>query len=320
MEFKDYYKIMGLGENASQEDIKHAYRKLARKYHPDVSKEKDAEERFKELGEAYEALKDPEKRKAYDQLRKGGWRSGDDFSVPPGWQQNQEFRGGGFTQGDAEQFSDFFETLFGRADFMGGGGRARQREYKVRGEDLFYSVHISLEEAFHGTTRALQLRVPELAANGRVVEKTKTLNVKIPAGVTQGQRIRLRGQGAPGQGGAEAGDLYLEVQIAANDLYHLDGRDITVELPVTPWEAALGATVRVPTLSGPIEMKIPPDSQTGRKLRIKGKGLPGKTPGDEYVMLRVVLPESNSSEAKRIYQEMADKLAFNPRQHMRVDS
>ncbi len=316
MQFKDYYKIMGVSSDATQDEIKRAYRKLARKYHPDVSKEKDAEERFKELGEAYEALKDPEKRKAYDQLRKNGWRSGDDFSVPPGWQsgQGQDFQGGGFTHADADQFSDFFETLFGRARQDGG-----RREFHRRGEDLFYPVHISLEEAFHGTSRTLQLRVPEPMKTGQVSEKTKTLNVKIPAGVTQGQQIRLRGQGGPGYAGGEAGDLYLEIQINQHDMYHLNGRDVTLDLPVAPWEAALGATIRVPTLAGTIEMKIPANSQGGHKLRIKGRGLPGSPSGDQYVVLRVALPPATSDEAKALYREMQNKLAFNPRMHIRME-
>ncbi len=312
MEFKDYYKIMGVPETATPEEIKTAYRKLARKYHPDVSKESNAEAKFKELGEANEVLKDQEKRAAYDKLRKGGWRSGEEFRTPPGWEFQGGFGGEEFGGGGAEQFSDFFESLFGRGGFGQAGGRQR-RGFRARGEDLSYAMQITLEEVYHGGTRTIQLRVPEVDAQGRMLEKTHTLNVKIPAGVTQGQKIRLAGQGGPGQGGGPNGDLYLEIQLEPHRLYHVDGRDITISLPITPWEAALGASIEVPTLGGKIAVKIPANSQTGNKLRLKGRGLPGKPAGDQYVILQIFTPKADTETAKKLYQEMAENMPFNPR-------
>lgn len=324
MEFKDYYKIMGVEPKASADEIKRAYRKLARKYHPDVSKESDAEARFKEVGEAYAVLQDPQKRAAYDQLRQGGWRGGEEFTPPPGW----EFRGGaqggegfarggraGFTRVNPEEFSDFFETLFGGGGLGGFGGFERggfesrgRRTFRARGEDLVYPLPISLEEAYAGGIRTLQLRTPD--------GKTRTLNVKIPPGVTHGQQIRLQGQGGSGQGGGPNGDLYLDIQIQSHPLFHVDGRDIILNLPITPWEAALGTTVQVPTPSGKIALKIPPGSQTGTKLRLKGRGLPGNPPGDLYVLLQVVVPKADTDAAKKLYQEMARVMPFNPRERL----
>lgn len=322
MEFKDYYKIMGVSPDASADDIKRAYRKLARKYHPDVSKETDAEARFKELGEAYEALKDPEKRQAYDQLRQSGYRGGQEFRPPPGWQSQHGGFSQTFTQGGAEGFSDFFEAIFGGGGFggggLGGGFQRRSRTYRTRGEDLHYPLKITLEEAYHGGSRALQLRMPEVNEQGQMVEKTKTLNVKIPTGVTNGQKIRLKGQGNPGMGGGPNGDLYLEIEIQPHRLYHLEGRDVILQLPVTPWEAALGATVTVPTLAGPVTLKIPSNSQSGTKLRLKGRGLPGNPPGDQYVVLQIMVPEPTTAEAKKLYQEMAQSMPFNPRARLGV--
>lgn len=319
MEFKDYYKIMGVSPDASPDEIKRAYRVLARKYHPDVSKEPNAEARFKEMGEAYEVLKDPEKRKAYDQLRKGGWKSGQEFTPPPGWEFQGDFSQG-FTQADAAGFSDFFESIFGgRGGFAGGFTRQRGRgAYQMRGEDLHYPLQISLQEAFHGATRSLQLRVPEVNARGQMIEKTRTLNVKIPVGVIEGQKIRLAGQGSPGVGGAPNGDLYLEIQIQPDRIYHLDGRDVTLQLPVAPWEAALGASVNVPTLGGKITLKIPADSQSGNKLRLKGRGLPGQPPGDQYVILQIFTPPATTESQKNLYQEMATQMPFNPRESLGV--
>ena len=311
MEFKDYYKIMGVAPEATADEIKRQYRILARKYHPDVSKEKDAEARFKEVGEAYEVLKDKEKRAAYDNLYRGGWKGGQRFERPQDWQFEEAQMGGA---GGAD-FSDFFSSLFGQ---MGGGARGgfRQqagRSFRTRGEDLHYSIEITLQEAYAGGTRALQLRIPEMSGAGHWEEKTKTLNVKIPAGITEGQQIRLAGQGAPGQGGGPNGDLFLEVHIQADPRFQLDGRDVTLALRVTPWEAALGATLNVPTLGGTIALKIPADSQTGAKLRLKARGLPGNPPGDQFVLLQVIIPKADTPEAKKLYEEMAAKLNFNPR-------
>jgi curved DNA-binding protein len=255
MEFKDYYKTLGLARDASQDDIKRAYRKLARKYHPDVSKEPNAEARFKEVGEAYEVLKDPEKRKAYDQFG-ANWKEGQDFRPPPGWEPGFSFSGGGFTnEGD---FSDFFESLFGQARGRRRGG------FRTRGEDQVARINISLEDAYNGATQSISLNVPEQAPDGSVVANTRTLNVRIPKGITEGQRIRLAGQGSPGLGGGPAGDLYLEVGFRPHRHFHADKRDIFLDLPITPWEAALGQTVTVPTLGGSVELRIPAGSQSGR--------------------------------------------------------
>ncbi|HEB99241.1 MAG TPA: J domain-containing protein [Thiotrichales bacterium] len=320
MEFKDYYEILGVPRDASQDDIKRAYRKLARKYHPDVSDEADAEERFKEVNEAYEVLKDPEKRAAYDQLG-SRWQAGQEFTPPPDWDAGFEFSGGGFTEADARHFSDFFESLFGaRGPF---GGR-REYHYRanapVKGEDHHAKILIRLEDAYHGTTRAITLKAPELDETGHVRLKPRTLNVKIPRGVTAGQRIRLAGQGGPGYNGGPNGDLYLEVEFETHPLYEVDGRDIYMELPVAPWEAALGATVPVPTLGGQVELKIPPGSQSGQKLRLKGRGLPGREPGDQYVTLKIVTPPARDERARELYRRMAAEMPFNPRSELEAYS
>lgn len=311
MEFKDYYQIMGVERNASQDDIKRAYRKLARKYHPDVSKEKDAEVRFKALGEAYEVLKDPEKRAAYDQLG-ANWKQGQDFRPPPDWGQGFEFHGGsGFSEADASQFSDFFETLFGG----GGFGRAQTHAHNInmRGQDTHARVLIDLEDAYHGATRAISLHHTELGPDGRPRVIDRKLNVKIPKGIHQGQHIRLTGQGGAGIGQGQAGDLYLEVEFNPHSIYRVEGRDVYLDLPVAVWEAALGAKVSAPTPTGKVELKIPPGSRAGSKMRLKGKGIPGTSPGDLYVVLQVALPPADTEEAKALYKEMEQKLAFNPR-------
>lgn len=305
MDYKDYYKILGVERDATQDDIKRAYRKLARKYHPDVSKEPDAEERFKEMAEAYEVLKDPEKRAAYDQLG-ANWKAGQDFRPPPDWDAGFEFSGGYGGHTDADAFSDFFESLFGQRGGMGG-------EFRGRGQDHHARVLIDVEDAFHGTVRNITLQAPEVDAQGRVHTRQRSLNVRIPKGVRQGQHIRLAGQGNPGMGGGQAGDLYLEVDFKPHPLYRVEGRDLYLELPIAPWEAALGARVKVPTPDGAVDMRIPENSRNGSKLRLKGRGIPGKTPGDLYVMLKVVQPPADSDKAKAFYQKMAEEFDFDPR-------
>jgi len=313
VKFKDYYKIMGVPEDASQEDIKRAYRKLARRYHPDVSKEADAEERFKEVNEAYEVLKDPEKRAAYDKLR-GGWQPGEEFTPPPDWDTGFEFSGGGFTGVDATQFSDFFETLFGAASPFGGQrGRRGAHGFSVRGADRHAQILIDPEDSYRGTTRVITLEIPEYDDHGRLVRRSHKLKVRIPRGITQGQHIRLAGQGAPGMGGGSRGDLYLEVRFRPHPVYRIDGRDVYINLPITPWESALGAQIKVPTLGGWVDMKIPPGTQTGTRLRLKGRGLPGQPPGDQYVVVQIVTPEARTEEARRLYKRMAQELGYNPR-------
>jgi curved DNA-binding protein len=324
MEYRDYYKILGVARTATADEIKKSYRRLARKFHPDVSKEKDAEAKFKEVQEAYEVLKDPEKRAAYDQLG-SEWKSGQQFRPPPDFGSGFEFRGGP-RQGraraggarteeefeEAEGFSDFFSSLFGQrgfsagagSQFSGGGGRAA-RDHHAR-------VDIDLEEAYSGTTRTLELKRPELKDDGTLELKTHTVRVTIPAGVSEGQLIRLAGQGEQAQGG-RAGDLYLEVHLKPHRLFQLEGRDVTLTLPVTPWESALGATITVPTLGGAVELRVPANSQSGQKMRLRGRGLPGSTPGDQYVQLKVVVPPADSPEARALYEQMKEKMAFDPR-------
>jgi curved DNA-binding protein len=317
MEYKDYYQIMGVTREATQDEIKRAYRKLARKYHPDVSKEADAEKHFKEVGEAYEVLKDPEKRAAYDQLG-ANWKAGQEFRPPPGWDQGFEFRGGGFTDAGDADFSDFFETLFGRGGFAPGAGRRTYREYHVRGEDTYAKVLIDLEDAYRGATRTLTLKHTELGADGRPHVKDRTLNVRIPKGVRKGQHSRLARKGGAGIGKGEPGDLYLQVEFRPHPFYHVEGGDVFLDLPVAPWEAALGATIKAPTPTGPVDLKIPAGSAGGRKLRLKERGIPARPPGDLYVVLQIVLPPAESEVARAAYRDLENALKFNPRARLGV--
>jgi len=316
MDYKDYYQIMGVEKTATQDEIKRAYRKLARKYHPDVSKESDAEVRFKQVGEAYEVLKDPEKRAAYDQLGEN-WKAGQDFNPPPNWDAGFEFNGGGYTEGNAADFSDFFESLFGRGASAGSAGH-RHAGYHAKGEDHHAKVLIDLEDAFQGASRSITLQSPELDSSGHVVTQQRTLKVKIPKGIKQGQRIRLSGQGSAGMGDAPAGDLYLEIAFNPHALYRVDGHDVYLDLPVTPWEAALGASIKVPTPSGTIDLKIAKGTTSGRKLRLKARGIPGKTPGDLYVIPQITLPPADTDTAIELYQKMEQELAYNPRSKLGV--
>jgi len=307
VEYKDYYKIMGLKRDASPADIKRAYRKLARKYHPDVSKDPDAEDKFKEMGEAHEVLKDPEKRAAYDRLDPN-LESGQEFHTPPNWDSGFEFRGSGF--------SDFFEELFGR---QGDGAHAAYgTQFNAHGQDHHAKVAVDLEDAFHGATRSITLQSPELDEHGQVRMITRTLNVKIPKGIKEGQQVRLKGQGSPGMGKGAKGDLYLEIHFKPHSLYRVEGCNLHMQLPVAPWEVALGATVKTPTPNGMVDLKIPAGTNSSSKLRLKGRGIPGKPAGDIYVTLNVVVPPANSEKAKELYEEMASTLAFNPRVKMEV--
>jgi curved DNA-binding protein len=318
MEYKDYYKILGVERGATQDDIKRAYRKLARTYHPDVNKEAGAEAKFKDAGEAYEVLKDPEKRAAYDQLG-ANWQQGQEFRPPPNWDAGFEFSGGGFTDADASQFSDFFEGLFGRAR-AGGGARGgfQRREFHAQGEDHHAKIVIPLRDAYTGAKREITLRVPELDEGGHVAVKDRTLSVTIPKGIREGQHIRLAGQGSPGIGKGQPGDLYLEVAFAPDPVFRVEGRDVTFDLPVTPWEAALGASVKAPTPEGAVMLKIPPGSTKERTMRLKGKGIPGNPPGDLNAVLKVELPPADSDKAKELYQQMERELPFNPRARLGV--
>lgn len=292
MQFKDYYEILGVKADASEAEIKSAYRKLARKYHPDVSKEAGAEDKFKSVSEAYEALKDADKRREYDQLKARGYRSGDDFQPPPGWQGNA---GGGRAApdfGEGADFSDFFESVFGR-NRGGGGGRAGPR----RGRDLQAQLAIDLRTAFTGGRERITMR------DGPTGERS--LDVKIPAGILAGQQIRLAGQGHPGSAGGPAGDLLLEVVYRPDPRYQLEGRNLITHVAITPWQAALGASVTVPTMSGDVELKIPAGSDSGRKLRLRGRGWPGASKGDQIVAIDIRIPAPTTDAQKEAYENLA---------------
>lgn len=309
MKFKDYYKVLGVNEKAGQDEIKRAYRRLARKYHPDVSDESDAEAHFKEIGEAYEVLRDPEKRTEYDRLRAGGWRGGDHFRPPPDWSERADFgdfERGSFSDEDLGGFSDFFESLF---------GQARHHQQSRRGRDLHARVDIDLETAFTGGTRRITLEQPEVGADGTVKRSHRSLDVRIPAGVRDGQQIRLAGKGESG-GAGQPGDLYLEARLLPHPRYEVHERDVHLTLPVAPWEAALGAQVGVPTLGGRVEMNIPAGAASGRRFRLKGRGLPGKPPGDQYVILKIVTPPAGSKRTRELYEQLKQETQFNPRAGM----
>jgi curved DNA-binding protein len=307
MEFKDYYATLGVERSATQDEIKRAYRKLARKFHPDVSKEADAESRFKEVAEAHEALIDPERRAAYDEISQRHAR-GEAFEPPPGWDSGFEFSGrggagpGAQQQPSAEDFSAFFESIFGR-----GGPSARPAaggHRQAPGRDHHAKVMIDLEDSYRGAHRTITLRVPVVDAQGHVALHDRQLEVNIPPGVREGQHLRLTGQGGPGHGGEPAGDLYLEITLKPHPRFRVDGRDVYVDLPVSPWEAALGASVAAATPAGDVLLTIPAGSSQGRKLRLKGRGLPGKQPGDLYAVLTLTLPRADSDAAKAAYTSL----------------
>lgn len=327
MEYKDYYKVMGVARDASQDEIKRAYRRLARKYHPDVSKEPDAEQHFKEVGEAYEVLGDPEKRSAYDQLG-SNWKAGEQFRPPPDWgrrfhfgeEQEQEgaFSRGGFgSAGGTGDFSDFFDALFRAHGAARGPAGARggfdtsgfdTRSFDAKGNDLQTELPLTLEEAYEGATKSINLRMPEGGA-----ERTRTFNVRVPKGVTEGQRIRLPKLGGEGVGRGARGDLYAVVHLMPHAFFTVEDRDVRLTLPIAPWEAALGATVKVPTLGGPVDLRVPKSARPDQKLRLKGRGLPGTPPGDQLVTLQIVAPPAATPEAEELYRRMAETLPFDAR-------
>ncbi|QJR12081.1 Curved DNA-binding protein [Usitatibacter rugosus] len=305
--FKDYYEVLGVARDASVDDIKKSYRKLARKYHPDVSKEPDADARMKEVNEAYAALSDPEKRAAYDQVG-SGYQSGQDFRPPPDWDAGFEFSRHEFDPRESADFSEFFSDLFGRM-----GGRARGPSFEARGEDHVAKVMLDITDAYTGAERQISLRSPRVDDQGHATLETRTLDVKIPKGVHEGQMIRLAGQGSPGMGGQPAGDLLLEVHFNPHPRYRVAGRDLHVTLPLAPWEAAMGAVVPVETPGGLLNVRVPAGAQSGKQMRVRGKGIPGATPGDIYLDLQVVLPPADTDKAKELYETMAREMAFDPR-------
>jgi curved DNA-binding protein len=305
VEFKDYYQALGVERTASADDIKKAYRKLVRKYHPDVSEHKDATEKTKELNEAYDVLGDAEKRAAYDALGQGR-RHGQEFEPPPDWGQQYDFGGGGGAGSAEDIFADLFAQM-GRGQRAGARGGRGGGGFQMRGEDIHAAIAIDLRDAYQGATRTISLRVQQ---------QDKTLSVNIPKGVTPGQQLRLAGQGHPGMGGGAPGDLYLEIQLSADARFRVEGASVYQNVAVAPWEAALGASISVPTPSGAVEVTVPPGSQGGRKLRLKGRGIPAAQPGDLYLILEVVLPPATSERARELYEAMARDLAFNPRERV----
>ncbi len=321
MEFKDYYKILGVERTASADEVRKAFRKLARKYHPDVSKEPDAQARMRDINEANDVLRDPEKRAAYDALADRvaqGYGAGPDgrgnFQPPPGWDKGFEFhRGPAQGPADHAEFSEFFSSLFGAGEHRG----AQRRQHRGRGEDHHAAIEISIEEAIKGVEREIVLRALELDAQGQPAFVNRTLSVKIPAGVHAGQYIRLAGQGMPGHGGEPPGDLYLEVRLAPHKRFRMDGRDLYMSLPVTPTEAALGAQVQVPTPGGGrVEVTVPPNARSGLKLRLKERGMPGKPPGNLYLLLEIAIPPADSEAARQAYEQLARVAPFDPRSHL----
>jgi curved DNA-binding protein len=316
MKYKDYYAILGVPRDASADDVKKAYRKLAKQYHPDVSKEKNAEERFKEINEAHQTLSDAEKRAAYDQL--GQYRPGEEIRPPPGW--GREFR---FEQGNFDGFmdlSDLFEHLgaagFGRS--AGRGGRAGGRGFAARGQDYEVTAHLTLEEVFRGAELNLDLSAPEMGPDGEVRRVPKTIHVRVPKGATDGQRLRVPGKGGPGAGGGPPGDLHLNIVLRPHPLYKVQEHDLYLELPVTPWEAVLGAAIEVPTLDGRVKVSVRPGSRAGQKLRLAGKGLPKPKggAGDLYCVLQIAMPAVVSDREKQLYEELGQLATFNPRGHL----
>jgi curved DNA-binding protein len=307
MKYKDYYKLMGLQRTATEAEIKTAHRKLARKYHPDLNKDAKAESQFKEIGEAYQVLKDPEKRAAYDRLGTG-LKDGDEFRSPPDFNEGFEYAGAGSEQ----DTNDFFEGLFGDRHRRS-QTHARARDWP--GEDHHAKVSIPLKDAYTGAQRTFTLQMPSMDAQGRVTYKSRTLDVSIPKGILDGQRLRLAGQGAAGIGQGRAGDLYLEIAFEQQSRFRVEGRDVTLDLPVAPWEAALGAEVVVPTPDGSVTMTVPAGSAAGKRLRLKGRGIPGKPPGDLYVTLAIALPIADTDAKKAAYEALRQAFKFDPRAH-----
>jgi len=373
VKFQDYYEILGVPRDASQDDIQKAYRKLARKYHPDINKSKEAEEKFKQVGEAYEVLKDPDKRSKYDRLGPN-WQSGEDFTPPPGWEeyfQSGPFGGAGRSTGhsaggraagsrgfggfQSTGFSDFFDMLFGEDSMFGGadstvfggmfgglgGGRAgagartggaragadaasaagdrTSYGWAARGQDQEVEITLPLEEAYSGGKKDIRLETMEPGSDNRLKRTTRTLEVTIPAGVTEGRRLRLSGQGARGMGGGGAGDLYIKIHIAPHSTFSVNGPDLEVVVPVTPWEAALGAEIKVPTIEGRANIKLPAGMRSEQKIRLKGKGLSrsggrsGGRSGDLFAVVRIAVPKNLSKRERELFEELAKISSFRPR-------
>ncbi len=302
MKYKDYYEILGVSRDANLAAIKKSYRQLAKKFHPDVSKQKNAEAKFKEIGEAYEVLKDPEKRKAYDQFGEN-WQAGQDFTPPPGYTSGQNYSNAGFSS--SAGFSDFFESLFG-AGFTQSNSRSgfNQQSQGFPGQDQQAVIYIDLEDAVKGTSRLLTINTTKVDANGNEIVSPSQIRVKIPKGITEGKRIRIKGYGSPGFQGGATGDLFLEVKFNPHPGYQLTGNNVKTTLTIMPWEAALGCKKKISTLHGDLELTIPKNSKSGHKLRIKGKGLGQHKKGDHIVELKIQVPEAKTKAQREFYQKM----------------
>lgn len=309
MEFKDYYEALGVSRTASADEIKKAFRKAARKYHPDINPGATSEAKFKDVNEAYEVLKDPERRAAYDQLGQEPPQGQGRYQPPPGWEGGYEFSEASGPQNE-EAFSDFFETLFRR----GAGRTADMRAGPAA--DSHGRIEIAIEDSYRGAERKLSLRSPVVGPNGAVTLKDRTISVRVPKGILPGQHIRLAGQGSPNFDGSASGDLFLEVSFASHPVYRLDGKDLHLDLPITPWEAALGGHVVMPTPDSQVDLRIPKNARTGQKMRLKGKGLPGTPAGDIYATLKIVNPKVETEEARAFFEKMAKEMPFNPRAHL----
>jgi curved DNA-binding protein len=321
MKYKDYYKILGVARDASADDIKKAYRKLARKYHPDVSKEKNAEENFKEVSEAYETLRDSEKRAAFDQL--GSHAAGQEFRPPPDWSQHfasgSPFETMGQSAFDDIDLADLLAGLTGRARGRG-GGRAGGREGPIPGPDYEAMVRITLQQAFHGTEIELDLSVPEYDERGVAHRVPHRIKVRIPKGVIDGQKLRVPGKGGKGMQGAPPGDLYLDIQVQPHPLFRTSGQDLYVDLPLAPWEAVLGTSVELPTLAGAVSLKVPASTRAGQQLRLAGRGLsrPGGKSGDLFAIVSIVVPTVVNERERSSYRELSESSNFDPRAHFKL--
>ncbi|HOP39909.1 MAG TPA: DnaJ C-terminal domain-containing protein [Geobacteraceae bacterium] len=308
--FQDYYKILGLERSATQDEIQRAYRKLARTYHPDISKEPDAEEKFKQINEAYEVLKDPESRRKYDSIGTG-FQGGEEFSVPPGWENVRFYHSGG----EGADYSDFFRAIFGdiggfASGEMPGGGQRRRR-----GRDYETNLEITLEDACNGVKRVIDLETVASDEEGRPVKSRQSFDVKIPKGVTEGSRIKLRGQGGKGVGGAENGDLYLKIHLQKDPRFQVEHHNLLGSVAIAPWEAALGTKVAVPTIGGSVNMTIPAGTQSGQVFKLRGKGIPRRTgeAGDLMITARIVVPAHLTEREKQLFEELARESSFRPR-------
>jgi curved DNA-binding protein len=308
MKYKDYYATLGVEKNAGAEDIKKAYRKLARKFHPDVSKEPNAKEKFQDVAEAYETLKDTEKRAAYDQL--GQHQAGQDFRPPPDWEQ--QFSRGGFSTEDVD-LADLFASLSGGRRGGARSGRTRP-DMPIPGEDYEVTARITLEQAYHGTMLDLSLQVPEYDGQGRMKRVPHAFTARIPKGVTEGERLRLAGKGGKGLNGGRSGDLYLNIALVPHKFFRVSGRDLYLDLPLAPWEAVLGTSVEIPTPGGGVRLKIKPGTQGGQQLRLSKRGLPKPdAEGDLYVLVQIVVPPQASEREQALYRDLAAASEFNPR-------